>query len=90
MNARASSRLMHLVALHLDPVTFPDRSAFVDVLSRLAILGPLECIEIAIAPEGGGHLAFVLQRDCPSETVRAELRELVGEDAILDCRARPF
>lgn len=81
---------VHLVELRLDPVNFPDRGAFAGVMSRLAILGVMDCIELAIAPRGGGRLAFVLHRDDSSESVRAQLAGMFGDAAILDCRTRPF
>ena len=81
---------VHLVQLRLDKAMFPNRGALAEVVSRLAMLGVLDCIELAIAPEGGGRLAFVLHRDDPSDAVRAQLAGMVGEDAVLDCRTRPF
>jgi hypothetical protein len=87
MNAET---FVHLVQLRLDKASFPNRGAFAEVVSRLAVLGVMDCIELAISPEGGGRLAFVLHRDDSSEAVRARLAGLVGHDAILDCRTRSF
>lgn len=86
----AAARFVHLVELHLDAVNFPDRPAFADIMARVAMLGVMDCIELAIAPGGGGRLAFVLRHEGSSESVRAELVDLVGADAILACRTRPF
>jgi hypothetical protein len=87
MNAET---FVHLVQLRLDKASFPNRGAFAEVVSRLAVLGVMDCIELAISPEGGGRLAFVLHRDDSSEAVRARLAGMVGHDAILDCRTRSF
>lgn len=87
MNAES---FVHLVQLQLDKADFPNRGAFAEVMSRLAVLGVMDCIELAIAPEGGGRLAFVLHRDDSSDGVRADLVDVVGAEAILDCRTRPF
>ena len=81
---------VHLVQLRLDKATFPNRGAFAEVISRLAMLGVLDCIELALAPEGGGRLAFVLHRDEPSDAIRAQIAGMVGHDAVLDCRMRTF
>lgn len=87
MNAES---FIHLVQLRLDKADFPNRGAFAEVMSRLAVLGVMDCIELAIAPEGGGRLAFVLHREDSSDSVRSNLADVVGADAILDCRMRPF
>jgi hypothetical protein len=87
---KPGTRFVHLVELNLDAFNFPDRSAFADVLARLALLGVMDCIELAIAPEGGGRLAFALHRDGSADNVRAALVDLVGADAVLACRTRPF
>lgn len=89
MNA-VPARFVHLIELKLDAVSFSNRGAFAEVMSRLAVLGVMDCIELAIAPGGGGRLAFVLHRDSSTEVVRAELAGMVGHEAILHCRARPF
>ena len=81
---------VHLVQLRLDKASFPNRGAFAEVVSRLAMLGVMDCIELAISHEGGGRLAFVLHRDDSSEAVRAQLAGMVGHDAVLDCRTRSF
>jgi hypothetical protein len=87
MNAKTH---IHLVELRLDALDFPDRGAFADVMSRLASLGVMDCIELAVSPQGGGRLAFVLHRHDDTHVVRAQLAEVVGSQAIVDCRARPF
>lgn len=81
---------IHLVELRLDAFDVPDRGAFADVVARLASLGVMDCIELAVAPHGGGRLAFVLHRHDETHVVRSELANVVGPDAIVDCRARPF
>lgn len=88
MNAR--SGCVHLIELRLDAAEFPDRAAFAEMVARVALLGVMDCIELAIAPAGGGRLAFVLHRDASAESVRAELAGLVGEGGVLACRTRHF
>ena len=77
---------MHVVALWLDPQKFPDRLSFAEILPRIAKLGPLDDIELALAPEGGGRIAFVVQRDISTEALRAVLTSIAGENGVLDCR----
>jgi RNA 3'-terminal phosphate cyclase len=77
----------HIVELALDAQSFPDRSAFIALVARLPDLGALKCLELGIAPEGGGRVAFVVQG--ASSGLRAALRALVGEAAIVRCNARP-
>ena len=87
MKNRAGS-FIHVVALRLDPQKFPDRLSLAEILPRIAKLGPLDDIELALAPEGGGRIAFVLQRDIPTEALRAVLVSIAGENAVLECRVR--
>jgi hypothetical protein len=79
----------HVVELALDPTNYPDTAAFIALLAKLPALGVLKCVEIAIGPQGGGHLAFVVHEAPAPEALRTALKSLVGADAIRRCKARP-
>ena len=88
--SRRGETFVHVVALWLDPQKFPDRLSFAEILPRIAKLGPLDNIELSLAPEGGGRLGFILQRDIPTEALRAVLASIAGENGVLDCRVKPW
>ena len=88
--SKAGAAFVHVVALWLDPARFPDRGSLSEILPRIAKLGPLDHISLALAPEGGARLGFILQRDIPTAALRAVLASIAGEKAILDCRVRPW
>jgi hypothetical protein len=84
-----SASLCHVVELALSPRTFPDRLAWTELLARLPLLGTVKCIEVAIAPDGGGRLSFVVHDALFPSSMRESLRELVGDEAIMLCTPRP-
>jgi hypothetical protein len=80
----------HFVELALDPVSYPDRSSFVQLVAALSPLGWIRCIELGIAPEGGGRLGFVVQGESSLEELRAFLCSRFGPAAILSLRSADF
>ncbi|MBC8023514.1 MAG: hypothetical protein H7Y14_10370 [Burkholderiales bacterium] len=79
----------HVVELALDALDFPDRLAMLALLKRLPELGTLKCVEIALAPAGGGRLSFVVHDVPDAGELRHDLAALVGDEAIRLCTARP-
>ena len=79
----------HVVELALDALDFPDRLAMLALLKRLPELGTLKCVEIALAPAGGGRLSFVVHDACDVIELRHDLAALVGDGAIRRCTTRP-
>jgi hypothetical protein len=78
----------HFVELALDAAAFPDGPSFARLYERLMRLGKLKCVEIALAPSGGGRVSFVIHEPAAPQSVRGALAELVGEKAITRCTAR--
>ena len=79
----------HVVELALACGEFPDRHAVCELLERLPILGTLKCMEIALAPQGGGRVSFVVHDAAAPELLRGMLVKLVGAAGVLRCIARP-
>ena len=79
----------HVVELALAAGDFPDRAAVTVLLERLPILGTLKCWEVALAPDGGGRLSFVVHDAIAPELLRSMLVKLVGADGVLRCTERP-
>jgi hypothetical protein len=78
-----------MVELALDALDFPDRLSMLALLRRLPELGTLKCVEIALAPGGGGRLSFVVH-DAPSPCeLRSDLITLVGEACVRRVCTRP-
>jgi hypothetical protein len=75
-----------LVELKLEPRRFPARASFMPLLERIASLGRLDCIELALAPDGGGRLGFLMYGVPNLEEMRARLASLVGADSIVRCK----
>jgi hypothetical protein len=72
----------HIIELRLPALDFPDRLSMLALLGRLPELGMLKCVEIALAPSGGGQLSFVVH-DAPAPCeLRRDLAALVGDEAI--------
>jgi RNA 3'-terminal phosphate cyclase len=81
--------MCHHVELALDPVEYPDQDAFVALVARLPSLGKVQCIELGIAPQGGGRLSFVVEDAGAAARFREKLRAIVADAAIRLCKARP-
>jgi hypothetical protein len=77
----------YLVELKLDPERFPRRRSFMPLVSKVARLGRVDCIELALAPNGGGRLGFLMYGAGSLAHFRDCLRGLVGEESIVSCRA---
>jgi hypothetical protein len=77
----------YLVELNLDPARFPRRKSFMPLVSKVARLGQVDCIELALAPNGGGRLGFLMYGAGSLAHFRDCLRHLVGEESIVSCRA---
>jgi hypothetical protein len=72
----------HIIELALPALDFPDRISMLALLRRLPELGMLKCVEIALAPGGGGQMSFVVH-DAPAPCeLRRDLATLVGDDSI--------
>lgn len=84
-----SASICHVVELALDAADFPDRLAWATLFAKLPRIGTLKCVEFAIAPGGGGHLSFVVDDAESQAALRDELRDLVGDRAIMLCTPRP-
>ena len=76
-----------LVELHLDPRRFPARQSFMPLVEQVAALGRMDCIELALAPTGGGHLGFLMYGARSLAKLRETLGGLVGEESIVKFRA---
>ena len=85
----ASDDAAIMVELRLDPERFPRRHSFMPLVAEVAALGRMDCIELALAPNGGGHLGFLLYGAKSLARLRESLGGLVGEDSIVKCRAVP-
>jgi hypothetical protein len=44
---------------------------------------------VAIAPQGGGRLSFVVHGDAAEEELRASLRAIAGDESLARCRKAP-
>ena len=77
----------YLVELSLDPSRFPRRKSFMPLVSKVAGLGRVDCIELALAPNGGGRLGFLMYGAGSLAHFRDCLRKIVGEESIVSCRA---
>lgn len=76
-----------MVELRLDPSRFPQRNSFMPLVAQVASLGRMDCIELALAPNGGGHLGFLMYGAKSLARLRETLGGLVGEDSIVKFRA---
>lgn len=76
-----------LVELDLRPARFPERGSFMPLVERLAQLGRLDAIELALAPDGGGRLGFLVYGAQSLKYVRDRLAEFVGAEGIVRCNA---
>jgi hypothetical protein len=77
----------YLVELNLDPSRFPRRKSFMPLVSKVAGLGRVDSIELALAPNGGGRLGFLMYGAGSLAHFRDCLRKIVGEESIVSCRA---
>ncbi len=77
----------YLVELNLDPSRFPRRKSFMPLVSQVAGLGRVDCIELALAPNGGGRLGFLMYEAGSLKNFRDCLSVLVGEESIVSCHA---
>lgn len=77
----------YLVELKLDPARFPRRKSFMPLVSKVAGLGHVDSIELALAPNGGGRLGFLMYGAGSLAHLRDCLRRIVGEESIVSCRA---
>ena len=77
----------YLVELNLDPSRFPRRGSFMPLVSKVARLGRLDSIELALAPNGGGRLGFLMYGAGSLAGLRECLRAIVGEESIVSCHA---
>jgi len=76
-----------LVELRLEPKQFPARASFMPLVKRIARLGRLDAIELALAPDGGGRLGFLVYGAKGIAEVRSQLASLVGAQSIVRCKA---
>ena len=74
-----------LVELELQPQRFPVRGSFMPLVERLAQLGRLDAIELALAPGGCGRLGFLVYGAQSLKHVRERLAEFVGAEGIVRC-----
>ena len=79
----------NVVEIDLAAPDFPDRLSWLALLTRLPELGTLRCVEVALRPQGGGRLSFVVLDGPPMDTLRVVLRALAGDAALVRCMARP-
>jgi len=79
------------VELELAPESYPDRCSVASLLAGLSHLGSLDCIELALAPEGGGRLCFIVYGEevTSCEKLRERLLELLAGGSIVTCRPLP-
>jgi len=75
-----------LVELKLEPRRFPARESFMPLIERIAGFARLDCIELALAPHGGGRLGFLMYGVPNLEEMRSRLAALVGADSIVRCK----
>ena len=85
---RKSAMQALLVELRLEPLRFPARESFMPLVERIAGLGRLDCIELALAPDGGGRLGFLMYGVPNLEEMRGRLAALVGADSIVRCKTQ--
>ncbi len=85
--AHAGDGPAYLVQLSLDPTRFPRRNSFMPLVSKVAGLGRVDDIELALAPNGGGRLGFLMYGAGSLAHLRECLRKIVGEESIVSCRA---
>ena len=83
--AAAGEALM--VELQLEAARFPARDSFMPLVERIARLGRLDAIELALAPNGGGRLGFLVYGAKGIAEVRRQLASLVGAQSIVRCKA---
>ncbi|HXF79249.1 MAG TPA: hypothetical protein VN598_10335 [Usitatibacter sp.] len=76
-----------LVELRLEAKRFPARASFMPLVERVARLGRLDCIELALGPDGGGRLGFLVYGARSISEVRSQLASLVGVESIVRCKA---
>lgn len=79
----------HFVELGLGAESYPDRCSVATLLDTLSHLGALDCIELAIAPEGGGRLCFIVHGGENVEKLRERLLALLVGGSIACCRPLP-
>ena len=79
----------NVVEMDLAAPDFPDRLSWLALLTRLPELGTLRCVEVAVRPQGGGKLSFVVLDGPPLDTLREWLRALAGDSALVRCMTRP-
>lgn len=78
-----------MVLLRLDPRRFPARQSFMPLVAEVASLGRMDCIELALAPTGGGQLGFLMYGAKSLAKLRETLGGLVGEESIVKFRSIP-
>ena len=76
-----------MVELRLEAERFPARDSFMPLVERVARLGRLDAIELALAPNGGGRLGFLVYGAKGVAEVRRQLASLVGAQSIVRCKA---
>jgi hypothetical protein len=76
-----------MVELHLEPKRFPARDSFMPLVEHIGRLGRLDAIELALAPNGGGRLGFLVYGAKGISEVRRQLAALVGAQSIVRCKA---
>jgi hypothetical protein len=81
----------HFVRLELAPESYPDRCSVASLLDGLSHLGALDCIELALAPEGGGRLCFIVHgaEEIAVDKLRERLLSLLAGGSIACCRPLP-
>jgi hypothetical protein len=81
----------HFVELELAAESYPDRCSVATLLDGLSHLGALDCIELALAPEGGGRLCFIVhgEEEISVEKLRDRLMGLLVGGSIACCRPLP-
>jgi hypothetical protein len=85
----AKTPACHWVELTLDADRFPDGAAFSWLIVGISASWTIDCIELAIAPHGGGCLSFIVRGDAREEDLCANLRAIAGDECIARCRKAP-
>ena len=79
----------HFIELELDSVSYPERTSVAALVSNLSRLGAVDCIELAIAPQGGGRLCFIVHGEASAEELRERLLSMLVGGSISCCRPLP-
>ena len=79
----------HFIELELDSASYPERTSVAALVGNLSRLGAVDCIELAIAPGGGGRLCFIVHGEASAEELRERLLSMLVGGSIACCRPLP-